>query len=139
MRLPRPERSMPARTDPFPTLRTIDTVQSRAPCLRGSSLPAPLSGDDTPQLADEIARARGQLAHDGPRRLDLVDEADALAGVHGHRFDLPARIDVGGEGREAGQRDRLAGEPELADDGLVGTFLAPASLLGEPLPDGGRP
>src|SRR6516165_3050282 len=88
---------------------------------------------------DDLPRLLDQLVNDSTGRLDLADQADALARQQIHRIDVAPRLTIRREPHEAQHRRRLAADYGLADRRFVRARLLAARLLAEPLLHEGCP
>src|SRR5262245_1317037 len=90
-------------------------------------------------LRDDLPRLLDQVVKDLTGRLDLADQADALARQQIHRIDVATRLAIRREPHEAQHRHRLAADYGLADRRLVRARPLAPRLLAEPLLHEGRP
>src|SRR5262245_14043958 len=89
-------------------------------------------------LLDDLPCLVHQLANDLSGRLDLADQANALARQQVHRLDIPAGVTVRRESHEPQHRHGLPADDGPADRRLVRARLQALGLLTEPLFHEGR-
>src|SRR5262249_5961861 len=90
-------------------------------------------------LRGDLPRLLAQLVNDLTGRLDLADQAHALARQQSHRLDVAARLAVRRHAHEAQHRHRLAADYRLTDRRLVGARFLAAGPPAEPLLHERRP
>src|SRR5215813_3749459 len=90
-------------------------------------------------MRDDLPRLLDQFVKDLTGRLDLADQAHALARQQIHRIDVATRLAIRREPHEAQHRHRLAADYGLADRRLVQARFLASGLPAEPLLQQGRP
>src|SRR5262245_60452497 len=98
--------------------------------LAGASPPRDKTGE---ALRDDLPCLLHQLANDLTGRLDLPNQANALARYQIHRLDIPAGVPVRREPHEPQHRPGLPAHNGLANRWLIRARLLAPGLLAEPL------
>src|SRR5262249_27110171 len=127
-------------TPPLP-VRAVRVKVCKSDCLPRGARPAGSRRlyQAEQALRDDLPRLLDQFVNDLTGRLDLADQAHALARQQTHRIDVATRLTIRGEPHEAQHRHRLAADYGLADRRLVQARFLAAGLLPEPLLHKGGP
>src|SRR5262249_51676718 len=127
-------------TPPLP-VRAVRVTGCKSDCLPRGIRPAGSRRlyQAEQALRDDLPRLLDQLVNDSTGRLDLADQAHALARQQSHRIDVATRLAVRRHAHGPRPRHRLAADYGLADRRLVRARFLAAGLLPEPLLHKGGP
>src|SRR5262249_21003571 len=127
-------------TPPLP-VRAVRVTGCKSACLPREVRPAGSLGlyQAEQALRDDLPRLLDQFVNDSTGRLDLADQAHALARQQSHRIDVATRLGIRRHAHEAQHWHRLAADYRLADRRLVQARFLTARPLADPLLPQARP